>query len=82
MVRLLGGSSDYDAQVGREFDHLIWLRHLVYIDVTVNFEIIFFKVLLLHTLCSRSSDPFYVVTYYKNWSLLPGHIVQQKSSDI
>ena len=25
------------------------------------------------TVCPRSSDPFYVVSYYKNGSLLPGH---------
>ena len=27
----------------------------------------------LHTVCPRSSDPFYNVTYYINGALLPGH---------
>ena len=30
----------------------------------------------LHTVCSRSSDPIYVITYYINGSLLLGNIVQ------
>jgi len=30
-----------------------------------------------HTVCPRSSEPFYVVTYYIKWvALLLGHIVQ------
>ena len=27
------------------------------------------------TVCPRSSDPFYIVSYYKNGSLLLGHTV-------
>ena len=32
------------------------------------------------TVCPGSSDPFYIVTYYKNWSLLPRHAVSLKKS--
>ena len=28
-----------------------------------------------HSVCPGSSDPFYILTYYKKGSLLPGHTV-------
>ena len=33
----------------------------------------------LDTICLRSSDPFYIVTYYKIGSLLLGHIVSKET---
>ena len=30
---------------------------------------------LNYTVCPRSSDPFYILSYYIKWSLLLGHIV-------
>ena len=27
------------------------------------------------TICPGSSDPFYIVSYYINWVILPGHTV-------
>ena len=38
-------------------------------------------VVSLDTVCPESSDPFYIVTYYKNGSLLPGHTVQSPEND-
>ena len=32
----------------------------------------------LHTVCPRSSDPFYIVSYYKKWVTSFGHIVVQE----
>ena len=31
----------------------------------------------MHTVCPRTSDPFYIVRYYMNGSLLLGHVVQR-----
>ena len=34
-----------------------------------------------NTICLRTSDPFYIVIYYKNGSLLLGHTVHTKQVD-
>ena len=36
----------------------------------------YFTLHLFHTVCQRSSDPFYVVTYYKKWVTTSGDMIQ------
>ena len=39
IVHIVDGSSDYDAHMGSDLGSLVCLRHFLYIDSSVKFEI-------------------------------------------
>ena len=67
MVLILDGNSEIGAHVRSNLCYLIFLRHLI-ISRKSQIETELFMVLSsVSTICPRSSDPFYKVTYYIEW---------------
>ena len=80
---MVNGCIEY-AHVLSEIGISTCLRVFVLIDCCVKFEIDKKKICSFmleqavrsyHTVCPRSSNPFYIVSYYINGSLILGHSV-------